>query len=277
VKLFAVAWDVLREAASRRWILALGVVLTLALVLLALGLQMSLVQGALSATKLFGSYLPTDIQPADVALRPIFSAAAYVIYYAGLPFGILVCADFAPKLLAPGRIEHLLSLPLRRWELLAGTLLGVLVLSTAAALYAAGGLALVLGFKTGVWVVGPLVAALIAGVSFTAIYTGMLATSVFVRSAPLAAGVGFALFWAGVLSSYRADLFRFFEPGFGRAVFSALTLLVPRVSALATAASQISSGAPIETGRFAALVGGALAFALGTFGVSAVKFARKDY
>jgi Cu-processing system permease protein len=277
MKLFAVAWDVLREAASRRWILVMGVVITLALVLMTLGLQMELVEGSLSATRLFGHDVSTDIRPADIALRPIFHAAAYVITYVGLPFGILACADFAPKLLAPGRIEHLLSLPLRRWELLGGTLLGVLVLATLAAVYAAGGLTLVLGFKTGVWEPGLILAALITAVSFTAIYAAMLVASVFVRSTALAAGVGFALFWAGVVSGYRVELGRLFQPGIGRACFAGVTLLVPRVSALADAASAFASHAPVELARFLAMVAGALVFTLAAFGVGAVQFARKDY
>jgi Cu-processing system permease protein len=59
-------------------------------------------------------------------------------------FGILSCSDFAPAMLTPGRIEQLLSLPVRRWELLVGTVLGVMALALGAALYGAGGLALLL-------------------------------------------------------------------------------------------------------------------------------------
>ncbi len=277
MRVFAVALDVLHEAAARRWIWVLGVVITLALVLLALGLQMDLVEGSLSATRLFGQDVPTDIRPADIALRPMFRAAAYVINYVGLPFGILACADFAPKLLAPGRIEHLLSLPLRRWELLGGTLLGVLVLAILASLYAATGLTLILALKTGAWEMRLILASLISAVSFAAIYAAMLVASVFVRSTPLAAGVGFAFAWAGVLSSYRAELGRLFQPGLGRETFAALTLLVPRVSALADVSSAVASHAPVEVRRFLALVAGALVFTLAAFGVAAMKFARKDY
>src|SRR5262249_41105822 len=141
VKTFAVALDLLREAASRRWFLALGGAITLLLAVLGLALQIEVVDGALAATRLFGEVMRTDIQSVDVALRPVFRAAAYVVCYGGLAFGVLACADFAPSLLAPGRIEHLLSLPVRRWELCAGTFLGVMALAVGGAVYGAGGLA----------------------------------------------------------------------------------------------------------------------------------------
>ena len=94
----------------------------------ALGLRLEVVDGALAASRLFGGAVGGGIQAVDVALRPLFTGVAYVVFYAGLAFGVLACADFAPTLLAPGRIEHLLSLPVRRAELVVGTFLGVLAL-----------------------------------------------------------------------------------------------------------------------------------------------------
>jgi Cu-processing system permease protein len=51
---------------------------------------------------------------------------------------------------SPGRIEHLLALPVRRAELVLGTFLGVIALVLLGAVYASAGLVLVLGSKTGV-------------------------------------------------------------------------------------------------------------------------------
>src|SRR5262245_10628356 len=188
-----IAMDLFREAASRRWFLALGLGITILLCVLGLTLRMDVVDGALAATRLFGKVVHTDIRSIDVALRPVFRAAAYVIFYGGLGFGILACADFAPSLLAPGRIEHLLSLPVPRWVLLAGTILGVLGLSLIFALYGAGGFTLLFAVKTGVVTGRPVLAALLASVTFTAIYGGMLAASLFVRSAALSAATGAVL------------------------------------------------------------------------------------
>src|SRR6185295_66063 len=138
--MLAVAADLIREATKRKWFLGLAIAITAVLVTLSLSLRMDVVDGALAATRLFGKLTRGPIQSVDVALRPVFMAVAAVVFYGGSVFGIIACADFAPTLLSPGRIEHLLALPVRRWQLLAGTFLGVLALSLAAALYGSGGL-----------------------------------------------------------------------------------------------------------------------------------------
>src|SRR6266542_6867224 len=146
----AVAADLLREAAARRWVLALTGAVTLALLVVLFGLRLEVVDGALAATRLFGSLDHGSIRPVDVALRPLFQGVAWVVFYGGLASGVIACADFAPKLLEPGRIEHLLALPVRRGELLAGTFLGVVALVLAGGAYGAGGMTLILWAKTGV-------------------------------------------------------------------------------------------------------------------------------
>src|SRR5207244_9209533 len=130
----------------RRWFLALGVVITLVVVVLGLALRMEVVDGALAATRLFGRVVGHDIRSAEGAMRPVFQALAYVIFYGGLGFGVRACADFGADLLSPGRIEHLLALPIRRVELLAGTYLGVVTLSVVGALYGAGAFTLLVSF-----------------------------------------------------------------------------------------------------------------------------------
>ena len=97
---------------------------TLLLGVLLSALRLEVVDGALAATRLFGSDLGTDIRAVDVALRPVFRIAAYLVFYGGLILGILSSADFGSSLLTPGRIGHLLAQPVRRWELLVGTWLG---------------------------------------------------------------------------------------------------------------------------------------------------------
>src|SRR5262249_18395959 len=71
-----------------------------------------------------------------------------------------------------------LSLPVRRWELLAGTFLGVLALALAGAVYASAGLVLVLGGKTGVWTGWPVVSAGLAALAFGGVYVGVVALAV---------------------------------------------------------------------------------------------------
>lgn len=275
--ILAVALDLFREAASRKWFLALAAGITLLLGVAGLTLRLDVVDGALAATRLFGQAIRTDIQSVDVALRPVFRAAAYVIFYGGLAFGVIACADFAPSLLAPGRIEHLLALPVQRWELLAGTFLGVLGLAAAGALYGAGGFTLLLAVKTGVWTLRPILAALLASVTFAAIYGGMLAASVFARSAALSAATGGALFLAGIIAGYRERIATFFEPGVPRALFRAVTLFLPRVSTLADASADLAASAPVDPTALASQLTGLAVFGLAAVAFGIWRFEQKDF
>ena len=270
-----IAADVMREAAARRLILILAILVTLALGAVALGMKADVVDGALAATRLFGDKLAGHT-PQEI-LRPLFEAAAYLIYYVGLPFGILATADLAPKLLAPGRVEHLLALPVQRWEILAGTLLGVLALASGGALYGALGLVGILFVKTGFLNLGPLVAAVLAGIAFSAIYSAMLAVAVVVRSGAASAGVGFLLLLLGSVAGHRRDLDRFFDAGWSRQVFDLLMLPLPKVSTLAELAVALSGGSPVLVDRLAALVAGTLGFAVAVLLLAIARFSRKDY
>ncbi len=274
---FAIAGDIFREAASRKWFLALAVAISLVLLTGALTLRMDVVDGALAATRLFGKVVSTDIRSIDVALRPVFRAASYLVFYGGIAFFVLACSDFAPSLLAPGRIEHMLSLPVERWQLLAGTFLGVLGLAAVGALYGAGGLALLLGVKTSVWTLRPVAAALIATVTFSAIYGGMLAAAVFVRSAALSAATGGALFVAGIVAGYRDKITPAFSEGASRRVFEGVTFFLPRVSALADAASDIAGSAPIDRAALASQLAGLAVFGVAALLLGVSRFEQRDY
>lgn len=273
----AVAADLLREAAARRWFLALGLALTGLLLLLLTSLRLEVVDGALAATRLFGQPLAHDIQAADVALRPVFQVASQLLFWGGLGFGVLSCADFAPALLSPGRIEHLLSLPVRRWELLLGTFLGVLVLGLAGAVYASGGLVLVLGAKTGVWTGWPVVSAVLAVLAFGCVYAGMLAVTVWVRSAALSAAAGASLIVLGLLATHRRALLDVMGGGIGRTLFAGLTAVMPPLGKLADAAGALASSAPLAPGGLLRLLAGTLAFAAALLAVAAWRFERRDF
>jgi Cu-processing system permease protein len=273
----AVARDLLREALARRWVLALFAGTTALLLAATFGLRLEVVDGALAATRLFGGLVSGNIQAADVALRPLFEGTAWVVFYGGTAFGILACADFAPALLAPGRIEHLLSLPLRRHELVLGTFLGVEVLVLSGALYGGLGLTAIVWAKTGVLGAAPALAALLAAAAFSAVYALMLASAVAVRSAALSAAAGGVLLVAGIVAGYRRSLAPLFSPGSSRATFLAATAPIPRLSALAEHAVRLAEGLPLERGRLALQLAGTGLFALAALSLAAAVLERTDF
>jgi len=271
-----VALDIGREALARRWFLAFAVALTALHLALLCGLRLDVVDGALAATRLFGSSVGSDIRSVDVVLRHVFEAATYAAYYGGLAFGVLACSDFGPELLAPGRIEHLLSLPVRRIELLTGTFVGVLALGLIGTTYGAGGFFLILCAKGQVWTWRPFCAVYLASVAFFALYACMLAVSVFVRSAAASAAAGGITFFLGILAKQREEIAALIEAGLGRELFLVLSAPLPRVAELADAAASLALGEPPAAG-LGRLVLGTLVFGLGALGVGAYALEGKDF
>jgi Cu-processing system permease protein len=277
VSALLVARDLLREAASRRWTLGLAAAVTLALVAVAFGLRLEVVDGALAATRLFGGVVDTDIRSVDVALRPLFAATSWLIFYGGALFGIVATSDFGPAMLAPGRVEHLLALPVRRWQLLLGTFLGVEVLVVGGAIYGGGGMALLLLAKTGVWNSGPLLAAAMAAVAFAPVYAVMLGAALLARSAALSAAAGFLALVAGIVAGERGAIAAAFQPGTARAVFLVATAPLPRLTPLAGAAAALAQAKPVAVGPLLGFVLGAALFAAAVLALAAARFERKDF
>ncbi|MCP3137900.1 hypothetical protein [Pyxidicoccus xibeiensis] len=274
---FGIAGYVLREAVARKFILAFMVGITLVLAVVALSLRIEVVDGALAASRLFGEEIRASIRSVDVALRPVYMAAAYIVFYGGILFGIVACSDFAPSLLSPGRIEHLLALPIQRWHLLAGTFLGVMTLAVGGTLYGTTGLVLIFGVKAGYWTAGPLIAGLMACVGFAAVYAVMLTTATLVRSAALCAASGGLFLVGGIIAGHRKDVALFFEDGVSRSAFEAVTLVLPRLSSLATAAGNISASMPLEVKSLGMLLLGVMVFGFGALAVGFWRFEGKDY
>lgn len=277
MRAFWIATQLIREAFARKWFLGLGAAMTLVLLGLMAGLQLEIVDGALAATGFFGATLDTSIRSAEVALRPVFLATAYLTYYGSILFGINACADFAPKLLEPGRVEHLIAQPLRRWELLLGTFLGVVLIMSLCIVYGAAGFTLISGVKSQVWSWGLLYAGGIACLSFATLYSVMLGVSIVSSSAALAALGGWALFILGVVASFRQSILESMERPFAVFVFKGVTALVPRFEAIADQAAGIAAGRDIPFRDFVALNGSCLLICVAFLLIAIFLFEQKDY
>ncbi|MBN2358958.1 MAG: hypothetical protein JXR83_05860 [Deltaproteobacteria bacterium] len=273
-----VALDVMREALARRFILAIFVAIGLGLLTVALALDLEVVQGTLAASRLFGQRLQgTAIIPVDVALRKLFGILVYLFFYNGVVLGVVASSQIAVSLLAPGRVELLLSLPVRRAELVIGTYLGVLLIALLATAAGVGGLSLVLFYKTHVVTAAPLAAAIAGLIGFGAVYSVMLLATALVRSPSLASATGLGVLALGAAASDRATFLSLFDAGWVRRAVEIAVAPLPRFHLLAEAGARAAEAGQGWPGDTLPLLGSTLAFALAGVAAAVFVIGRKDY
>lgn len=272
----AVAWDLLLEAKHRKWFWGLFGAVTLVLAVLGVFLRLEVVDGALASSRLFGALLFDQVRQTDEALRPVFAFAAGVGFFGGSLFLVVACADFGPSLLAPGRIEQLLSLPVARWQLVVGTYLGLLVLAVVSTLYGAAGVMLLFGVKTGTWEPRLLVSAGLGVTAFAALAATMLAAATVVRSAAVSAGAALALFAVSLFASNRDAVASTIDTEWGQALFRAAMAPFPRLGSLGMQglAMMFERG---DAATMLRLAGGSVVFAGAVLAFAIVRFERKDF
>lgn len=273
----AVARDVLREATSSKLMLGLLLIIGLFLVALTLSLDLDVVDGALAGSRIFGKAAGSAIVPVDVFLRPAFQALAWVTFYFGLLFGIVATADIAPRLLQPGRVEHLLALPIRRTELVIGTYLGVCAICAIATVSAVGGVSVVLFAKAKMVTVAPAAGAAMAFVAFSAIYAVMMAVGVLFRSAALSAGAGLFTFIMGVAVSEKNAMLMWTSNKPLRTFLEVVTTPIPNLRALADVGAGAAAGEAVALQAVLPMVGGAFAFAACGVLLAAAIVQSRDY
>jgi Cu-processing system permease protein len=275
--LFAVFANTLREAVSRRWVLALALGVTAGLLATALLLRMTVADGVIAGISIVGRLVQPEIMTADAAVAPILRFCAQAIFYGVTLAMVLATADLAPLLLAPGRIELLLAMPIRRWELLFGTYLAVVALAAAAALYGAAGVCLMIGLKAGVWSAGPLLAAAFAAFGFAAVYAGMVLVALLARGAALSAFAGLLLFALGVVAGLREEIAPLLGDGMASAAFRLASRVPPPLSMLSAHAAALAAGERLSAIAVLMPILQVLLFTGGSLVLAHWTFARKEY
>jgi Cu-processing system permease protein len=274
---FAVARDVLKEATSSKMMLALFLIIGLFLLALTLSLDLDVVDGALAGSRIFGRAAGNTIVPVDVFMRPAFQALAWATFYFGLVFGIVATADIAPKQLQPGRVEHLLSLPIRRAELVVGVYLGVCGICAVATTVAVGGVSVVLFAKAKIFTAAPVAGAAMAFIGFSSIYGVMLAVGVLFRSAALSAGAGLFTYFLGIAVSEKNTFLMWTTNKPLRTFLEVVTMPIPNLRALADVGAGAAAGEAVAIGAVVPVIGNALAFAAFGVVVAAAVVQSRDY
>ncbi len=277
-----IAADVLREATARRYMAVVFGLIALGQVTLALALDLDVVGGAIVTSRFFGNALggtATAGAAASDQLRPVFAALTGATYHLGLIFGVLATADIAVKSLSPGRVELLLSLPVRRWELMLGTFTGVGLIALGGMLFAVTGFCAVLFWKAGFATYAPVAGALMSVFGFLVVYAVMLLATTLARSAALASAAGFLVYLLSVIADDREEVRSWFTAGWTRELAGWVVAPLPRVRTLGRLARAIGSDGleALWTADAGAAILGAAAFGGACLALAIVRVERKDW
>lgn len=277
MKVLLIAQYILAEAFSRRMIVVVIGAILLGLIGLSLALDLEVVEGSLAAVKLFGKGMENGNTRVDVVMFHIFQTVSLLIFHMGVFLGIIATGALAIEILSAGRVELLLSLPVRREEIIVGTFLGVVGITGFGLVLALGGFSGVLFFKANYFSAGPIIATVMGLLAFMCVYSWMLAVSIVSQSVPLTLTSGFVIYLMCNLSSTRESIMSVFPPGWKRSIVDYFFRPFPRFSELSTWAAQAAGGqwhfsdCPVD------LIIGAMTFSAAGIILALALFSRKDY
>ena len=273
----------LRELRARWIVVGLFVVATLLWLVLALALQLDVVDGSLAGARLFGEDAIEDDGVEDMPFAAstllesmVFGAQAFAAgaaYWIGILLALFATGGLVASFQTRGEIDLLLSKPVSRTRLLGGRLAGVGAASLALLTYLIAAVWLVMAVKSGIWSPRFLLAIPVIWAMFAVLYGIVTLVSVTTDSSALALMVVLTVVVASLILSIPG-LETQLRPVW-RPVIAGLRHALPRFPTVGTQiVPQLATGQPVaQLGAFAASLGlGAILYALAFW-----RFARRDF
>lgn len=227
-QLQALVAHTVREARHKWTLVALFLLTSLFLLLLATLVNVDVVEGTIASAKLFGTMeIPLGDQSIRIteAVTVLQSVLVGFVGSFGLLLALFVTGNVVPRTLEPGWVDLLVAQPLPRWALIVGRALGAMAVVALSLLYLFGGSWAILAWKTGFGNAGFLLAGLLILVTYMACYAGMVLVGVLTRSSPLSivAGVGIWALGGILLPLHRFEWTTVFRAGWPRTLASVLS------------------------------------------------------
>ncbi len=142
--------DTFREAFARKIFWGLFGLSTLMILFFLFIMKIDIVEGAMATITLFGQQSPRQWEVGRL-VRQVQSSIAVFLYTWGMALAVFASSGLIPSVLEPGRIELLLSKPVRRWHVIAGRYTGNTLVVGLNIAYLVLGVWSILGWKTGFW------------------------------------------------------------------------------------------------------------------------------
>jgi len=275
-RMLAVVDGTIRESLAKFTFLAFLVMSTLTLLIIAFAVNLDVVDGALAAARLFGH----DVELAgrsvsiDTLVTGVQTGLAGFLFGVGLFLSIFATANLVPAMLEKGYIDLLLSKPLSRPALFLGRYLGALSVVLINLFYLIGGVWILIGWKTGVWRPGLLLAGMLITLTYAVLLGFMMLVGVATRSSSITIMLSYFLFPLTAFLSVRDNVTVMLNSKVTVAFIDTLYHLLPKIAGLGRIMGELAMGKPVTT---YAPLGSSLLFGAACLALGTVWFSRKDY
>lgn len=261
---------------------------TLAWLLLSFAMNLEVVEGSLSAVRLFGfdtqssTEMVKDVQTGEWTKQAV-SVDKFVVemssfvfgaaYFLGTLLGLFATMPLISGFLEQGRIDLLLSKPISRSRLLSGHLLGVVLTVLSLATYLVVGVWMALSIKTGVWLPQMLLSIPLIVVMFAVMYSVILTLSVVTRSTGLALIIAYGMIFISAILAAHEQLLPVLSPT-AATIYMAFYHILPNFIEVVALQAQLVSGEVVKS--WYPLLS-SIAFGSVVYGFGYFWFSRKDF
>ncbi len=224
----ALILDTFREAVANKIFWGLFALSTLMILFFLFVLKIDIVEGAMATMSLLGQ---SDGKTQDVhrIVRQAQAGIATFLYTWGMVLAVFASSGLIPSVLAAGRIELLLSKPVRRWHILMGRYIGNVLVVGCNIAYLILGVWCVLGWKTGLWPKAFLLAIGTTMFTFAVLLSVVILVGVLFESSALTTMVTVALMIVSPILAQRAVMEKLLSSEWSRGLWRALYYALPKV------------------------------------------------
>lgn len=265
--------DTFREAFARKIFLGFYGLSTLLILFFLFLLKIDVVEGARATVTLLGQ-TSGRLRDVEALVRGFHAGVATFLYTWGMALAVFASAGLIPTVLEAGRIELLISKPLRRAHILLGRYLGNLLVVALNVCYLVLGVWAIFGWKTGVWRAEFLYAILTTTFIFAVMLSVIVAASVLFESPAVSVMAVFGMMLVSPILAQTRLMERLLSSEWSRDLWKALYYVFPKVFDVGRMTLDLVNGRP--AGSFMPVWSSAL-FAVGMLVAGLWLFARRDY
>jgi ABC-type transport system involved in multi-copper enzyme maturation permease subunit len=264
--------DTFREAFARKIFWGFFGCSTMVILFFLFLMKIDVVEGALATVSLFGNEMPArDVMR---VVHEVQGGLAAFLYGFGLFLAVFASAGLIPTIFEPGRIELLLSKPVRRYHILLGRYLGNVLVIAFNIMYLVAPVWLILAIKTDIWGGQFFYSTALTIFAFAVLLTIVVFVSVLSESAALATMVTFAVMILGLVVAQKSTIERLLTSEWSRNVVRGLYYTLPKIWDLGRIARKLVMGLAVDD--WAPVWSSAL-FGLVTLSAALILFARRNY